>query len=62
MVAREVRDIMSGGVGIKRPRAVRFRNAKEARGIVGGPVSYALGVDGTGLVTFKFDIAPVVQW
>ena len=28
----------------------------EARGIVGGPVSYALGVDGTGLVTFKFDL------
>ena len=27
--------------------------ATEVRGIVGGPVSYALGVDGTGLVTFK---------
>ena len=43
---------MSGGVGIKCREAVRFRSTKQVRGIVGGPVSYALGVDVTGLVTF----------
>lgn len=29
-----------------------IRQAKQARGIVGGPVLYAPGVNGTGLVTF----------